>query len=117
MKLHSLDRKLSVSQPHDGALAVFFGSPGANFQFGGETSFLDNERVVASRGHRDRDSLKNTFIVMHNRTGLAVHQVRGAHYVAAEGRANSLMTKAHPEHRHLPSEVPYEIDADAGILW
>jgi hypothetical protein len=54
---------------------------------------------------------------MHHRAGLAVHEVCGAYDVAAEGRANSLMSKAHPEHWHFSNEVAYEINADAGILW
>src|SRR6202049_1012874 len=116
MELHSLDRVPAMAQPHDGALAVFFCSPGADFQFRGKTFFLDDQGVVASGSHRDRQSLKNTFIVMHDRAGLAVHKVCGAYYVAAEGRANGLMSKAHPEHWHFSNEVAYEINADAGIL-
>ena len=105
-----------MAQPHDGALAVFLCSPGADFQFRGKTFFLDDQGVVARGRHRDRKSLKNAFIVMHDSAGLAVHKVCGAYYVAAEGRANSLMSKAHPEHRHFSNEVAYEINADAGIL-
>src|ERR1700681_4959150 len=116
MELHSLPRVLPMTQPHDGALAIFFCSPGADLQIRRKTFFLDDQGVVASGSHRDRKSLKNTFIVMHDRAGLAVHKVGGAYYVAAEGRANSLMSKAHPEHRHFSHEAAYEIDADAGIL-
>src|ERR1700730_10522012 len=116
MELHSLHRVPPMAQPHDGALAIFFCSPGADLQFRRKTFFLDDQGVVASGSHRDRKSLKNTFIVMHDRAGLAVHKVGGAYYVAAEGRANSLMSKAHPEHGQFSHEVAYQINADAGIL-
>ena len=37
MELHALDPKLSMAQAHDGPGAIFFGGPGAYFQFAGKS--------------------------------------------------------------------------------
>ena len=61
-------------------------------------------------------AVKDGFVVVRDGAGLAVHQVRSAHHVAAKGRADGLMSQADAEHRHLAGEVANQIDADAGIL-
>jgi len=43
MELHTFDCVLAVAQAHDGAGAVFFGGPGADFQFCGKIFFFDDE--------------------------------------------------------------------------
>src|SRR5579862_6526442 len=115
MKLHAFDRILAMTQAHDGAGAVFFGGPGANFKIGGQIFFLDDQGMVAGGCHRYRESLKDGSVVMHDRAGLAVHKVRGTNHAASEGLADGLVSKADAEDRDFPSEVANQIDADTGF--
>jgi hypothetical protein len=60
--------------------------------------------------------VKDGSVVVRNRAGLAMHQVRSAHYASAKSRADSLMSKADAEYWHFPGEVADQVNADAGIL-
>ncbi len=116
MKLHSFDGELSVAQSHDRAGSIFFRSPGADFQFCRQIFLFHDERVIARSRHGHGQAVEDGFVVVRDRAGLAVHQVRSAHDVAAKSRADSLMSQADAEHRHFAGEVPDQINADAGIL-
>ena len=116
MKLHSLDRKLPVAQAHDGAGSIFLRSPGADFQFRRQIFLFHDERVIARGRHGHGQAVKDAFVVVRDGAGLAVHQVRSAHHIAAKSRADGLMSQADAENRHFAGEVPDQIDADAGIL-
>jgi hypothetical protein len=51
--------------------------------------------------------------------GLAMHQVFGANYLTAKGRADGLMSEADAQHRNISfgREMPDQFDADARFLW
>jgi hypothetical protein len=61
MKLHALDWVASMAQAHDGAGAVFFGCPCADFEFRRQVFFLDDERVVARGGRGYGKALERRF--------------------------------------------------------
>src|ERR1700722_19807891 len=117
MELHSLDREAAMAHAHDGAGAVFFCGPGADFQFGGEIFFLDDERMIARGRHGHRKNLKDGFVVVYDRGGLAVHKMGGAHHASTEGFANRLVSQANSKHRNFSSEVTDQLDADACFVW
>jgi len=53
---------------------------------------------------------------VHDRAGLAVHQVRSSHHPAAKSRADGLMSQADSKDGHFTREVPDQINADACVL-
>jgi hypothetical protein len=116
MKLHSLDRKLLVTQAHDCVRAVFFGGPGADFEIGRKILFIHDERVVAGCRHRCRQAGKNCFAVVGNGAGFAVHEVGGANDIPSKSRADGLMPEANAENGNFAGEMANQIDADACIL-
>ncbi len=82
----------------------------------GRLFFSHDQRVVA-RGHEVlRQLAKDRLVVVMDAAGLAVHEVRGANDLAAEGVADGLMTQADAQKRNLAGEAPDDVDADAGIL-
>src|ERR1019366_2131640 len=105
MKLHTLDGKLPVSQAHDHPRSVFVQSPGADFKIARQAIFGDDQRVVAGRSHRRRQSEEDGLAVVLNLTGLAVHQVLRANHLAAEGSADRLVSEADAEYGHLAREM------------
>ena len=115
MELHSLCVP-AVAQAHNGAGAVFFGGPGADFQFRGKIFFFDDERMIASGRHRHGKTLKDGFVVVHHCAGLAMHDMTGANHAAAEGFADCLVTQTDSEHRNLPCKMADQIDADARLM-
>ena len=116
MELHSLDRITAVTQAHDGAAAVFFGGPGADFQFGGQIFFLDDERMIARGRHGHGKALEDGSVVVHDCAGLAMHEMSGANHASAEGFADRLMSEADSEHWDFSCEVADELDADACFM-
>src|SRR5579864_2380044 len=116
MELDAFNVMAAVAQAHDGASAVFFGGPGADFQLGGQIFFFDDKRMIAGGRHRHRQTLKDGFVIVHDRAGLAVHDMRGANDVAAESFAYRLVPEADSEYRHLPREVADQFDADARLM-
>src|SRR6266567_6195738 len=115
MELHSLDLMEPVAQTHDGASAVFFGGPGADFQLCRQILFLNDQRMVARGCHRHRETLKDGSVVVNDRTGLAVHEMRRSNHVAAEGFADGLVSQANTEKWNFACKVADQIDADAGL--
>jgi hypothetical protein len=116
MELDAFDEMLAMAQAHDGAGAIFFGGPGADFEICGEIFFFDNQRVVARSGHGHGQALEDGSVVVHDGAGFAVHEMRGANYVSAEGFADGLMSEADTEYGNLSAEVADERDADAGFV-
>ena len=53
--------------------------------------------------------MEDSFVVMRDRAGLTVHQVRSTNHFPSESRANGLMSQANPKDRNLPGEVPDQI--------
>ncbi len=116
MKLHAFDGILLVTQSHDGLRAVGFSRPGADFEFGRQAFFFDDERVIPRRRERQLQVFEDSSSVMGNLAGFAVHQVRRAHDLAPERSAQSLMPQADPQDRQLTGEVAEQIHTDAGFL-
>ena len=115
MKLHALDGKFSVAQSHDCAGPVFLRCPSADFQFSRQILLLHNEGVVARGCHGRGQSVEDSFAIVRDCTGLAVHQVRSAHHPATKSRPDGLMSQADAEDRELAGEVPDQSDADTGV--
>ncbi len=116
MELHAFDVEFLMSQAHDRAATIFFRGPGTDFQFMRQALFFDDEGVIACGRHGAGKALEDAFIIVRDRAGFAVHQMRGAYYISAEGCADGLMSKAHAQDRNLTREVPNEVDADSRIL-
>src|SRR6476646_1364155 len=112
MELHAFHWKTAVAQPHDYARAVGFTGLRADFQLRGQAFFRDDQRVIARRRHRLRRVLEKSLAVVLYLAGLAVHDLTGPHYVAAEGGADRLVPEANPQYRTLAREVLDQIDAD-----
>ena len=88
-----------------------------HFECGGQRRLFDDQRMIARAGHGTPDTAKDGAPVVLHLTGLAVHQLRGAHHLAAKGSPDRLMPQAHAQDRHAAGEVLDERDADAGLLW
>ena len=116
MELHAFDGMMAMPQAHDGAGAVFLGGPGADFEFGWQIFFFDDERVITRGRHRHGKSLKHCPVVMHHRAGFAVHEMSGTNHAAAEGFADGLMSQANAEDGNFSREVADEGDADSGLV-
>jgi hypothetical protein len=54
--------------------------------------------------------LKDGSVVVHDRAGLAVHQMWSAHHPPAESFADGLMSEADAEDRNFPGELADQID-------
>ena len=93
-----------MAQAHDGAGAVFFGGPGADFEFCGKIFFFDDQRMITGGRHRHGKALKDGLIVVHDWAGLAVHEVRGADDASAEGFADGLMARHTPRTGTFPAK-------------
>ena len=72
--------------------------------------------MIAGRGHGRGQAPKDGSAVVLHRAGLAVHEVRRADDVAAEGVADGLMTQTDAKHRNLAGEVADQFDADARFV-
>ena len=73
--------------------------PRGDFELFGQAFFGDDQRVVARAGHRGGDVFEDGPAVVLDFAGLAVHQLRGANDIAAEGRSDGLMAEADAEDR------------------
>ena len=82
---------------------------------GRESGTLDDQGVVAGRGERRRQALEDVGVMMEDRRGLAVHEVRGTDDVTAEDMADGLVTEAHAEDRLLAGEGLDHRTRDAGF--
>src|ERR1700675_3732762 len=72
--------------------------------------------MIAGRCHRHGQTLKDRFIVMHDRAGFAVHEMGGANHASAEGFANRLVPETDSQHWNFSREMPDQIDADARLM-
>src|SRR6516165_9918517 len=72
--------------------------------------------MIAGAGHWARDAGEECATVVDDFAGLAVHELRSAHDVAAERRADGLVSQADAEDGQFAGEVLDERDADARLL-
>ena len=93
-------RQGAVAQAHDHAV----GRGGRHLELVGHRVGAHHERVVA-RGHEGvGEPGEEALAVVVDLRGLAVHQVRGRHDVAAEGLADALVAEADAQQRDLPGQ-------------
>ena len=116
MELHPFHRKLPVTQSHDDPRAIGFSRFRTDLQFGRQTFFRHDERVIAGCGHGLGRVAEERFAIVLDLAGLAMHKLMRPDHVAAERRTNRLMPQANAQHRKLPSKVPDQFNADAGLL-
>src|SRR5579859_2119236 len=116
MELNTFDREPAMAQSHNHARAVGFPGLRADLQLLRQALFGDNQRMVARGGHGRWGILEQGPTVMADLADLAVHDLAGAHHVAAEGHADGLMPQADTEHWLLSGKVANQIDADARLL-
>src|SRR5262245_45319575 len=111
MELHAPGLVLLVSQRHDLAL----GRPRHDLEHRRQALALDDQRVVARGLERVVEPGEDAAPAVQDRAGLAVHQARGAHHLAAVRLAQSLVPEAHPQDRHLARERQDRRLADPGV--
>src|ERR1700758_3843108 len=92
MELHAFDRQRLVTQAHDlvdGAVRMF--GPSRHFETIGQRRLLHHQRVIARGFERIGQTSKYALAEMAHRRSLAMHDLLGANYLAAERLANGLM--------------------------
>src|ERR1700733_16046154 len=72
--------------------------------------------MISRRCHGHGKTLKDSFVIVHHRAGLAMHEMRGASHAAAEGFPDRLVSQTDPEHGNFSCEVADQIDADARLM-
>src|SRR5580765_891354 len=115
MELHALQREFPVPQAHDDSRPVALHDMCADFEFGGQIVFRNNERVVAGSSHWRIQPAENRLPIMLNAAGLAMHQILGAHDPSSECLAERLMSETHPQYRHFSRKVADQRHADPGV--
>src|ERR1051325_348185 len=95
MELHNMNRILLVPNAHD----LSFIGLGGDLKKCWQSIPFNHQRMIASGQERVRKPGKKLLSIGPSRRGLAVHHPVIHHYVGAEGVADALMPKAHPEQR------------------
>ena len=106
-----MDGEFLVLQPHDGAVFGF----GRDFEAVGESVTLHDEGVVAGCLKRGLDAGEDTFSLVMNKRGLAVHEFAGSDDITAKDLADTLVTEANPEEGNVFSKFPNYIATDSGF--
>jgi len=116
VELDAFNGQGAMAQAHDdGSIAVVRGGAGGDDEVGGQGLLGDDQRVVAGAGEGRFQALEDALAVMIDRAGLAVHQVRGADHLAAEGLADGLMAEADAEDGDFAGHVTDERHQNAGL--
>ena len=113
VELHALDVEVLVAHAHDFAVV----GPGGDFEAGRQGRALDRQRMVANHRKWTWQALEYAFSGVRDHRGLAVHDLFGAHDLAAECFADRLVTEADAEDRQLALEVLDDLDRDARVAW
>ena len=111
VELHALDRQLAVAQAHHDAVVGL----GRDLQHVGHRLPLHDQRVVAGRLERARQTLEHAGVVVSDERGLAVHDLRRPHDLAAEDLADALVAEAHAEDRDPPGEGADHLVRQPGV--
>jgi len=115
VELYAFDGQCAMAQAHDdGAISVFCRA-GGDDEIGGERLFGDDQRVIAGAGERGVQPFEDAFAIMFDAAGFAVHQVAGAHDLAAEGFADGLMAKTYAKNRNFAGHVANERNQNASL--
>ena len=110
MELHPFHGELAVAQPHDDAVVC----PGAGLEACGKIPH--HQRVVAGGREGIRDAAEDGESVVVDVGGLAVDGELAPRHHGAEGLADRLMAKAHPQDGDHACEAAHQADADAGLV-
>src|SRR5947207_12657037 len=105
MKLDTLNWKLLMPQAHDRARTILLYCRGTDFQVCGQIMFRNNQRVIAGRGHRRRQSAKNGPPIMLHLAGLPVHQIGSSYNLSTKRRANRLMSETNYEQLNFARDM------------
>ena len=100
VELNAFDGEGFVAETHDRAGvggAVAGGDARGDFEGVGDGVFADDERVLARAGHGLRKVAEDGAVVVLDGGGFAVHELRGADDLCAEGRADGLVAEADAE--------------------
>ena len=110
VELHALERPLAVAQAHHDAAV----RPRRHLEARGHGLGRDHERVVARGGEDVRQPGEDRLAVVADLGGLAVHELRRAHDLAAERLAEGLVPEADAEERHR--RAADELEADPRLV-
>src|SRR5579872_6681506 len=72
--------------------------------------------MIAGSGHRHRETLEDSFVVVHDCAGLAMHDMSCADHTAPECFADRLVSEAHSQHWNLTGEMADQLDADSCLM-
>src|SRR6478736_520577 len=111
MELDTMNRELFVLQAHNFAL----GRLGRDFEAVRQAGALDQQRMIAGSGKRDRQAGEHALSGMLDRRELAVHLARRADDVASEKLANRLVPEAHAQHGLLTCKSLDHVETYTGI--
>src|ERR1041385_4583842 len=105
MELHALDCQHLVAQPHYFVeTAILVQRPRGYLENRRYRLFFDDQRVIARRHERIRQTCEYTLAVVIDQRRLAVHDRTRAHDLAAIQLADALQPEAHAENRNMTSE-------------
>ena len=101
MELHSHDRKLPVSEPHDLSLrSVLVESPCTGFEAGGNRFRIHDQGVITGRPDRARQHIKHTVAVVVDHGRFTVHHLARMNNPPAKSLRDALVAQAHAEDRY-----------------
>ncbi len=113
MELHTFDVELAVAQAHHQAVVGL----GGDLEHVGHRCPVDHQRVVPGGLERLGQPGEHAGPAVVDERGLAVHDLRGPHHVAAEDLADALVAEAHAEHRNLrPAKRVMTVVGEPGVL-
>src|SRR3546814_18224146 len=95
--LHAMDGQIAVTHAHDEAV----GAGRVHHQRIRQAFRLDDQRVIARRGEGRGKSREYAGCLMADLAGLAVHTLRPAEHLAAEGLSYGRITKSNAHQRAL----------------
>lgn len=95
VELHTFDRELAMSQPHNDAVL----GRGGDLQTIGHGATVDYEGVVARRRKWILHPLEHSCRVVVDIRGLTMHDLRRAHHFPAVDLPDALMAEAYAQHR------------------
>src|SRR5215469_16563362 len=73
--------------------------------------------MIAGRRHGHREPLKDGLVIVHDRTGFTVHEMRGANDPSAESLADRLMSKTNTQQWSLAGKMADQVDAEPSFVW
>ncbi len=113
MKLHALDRKITMSECHDHVVR----GGRCDLKRRWHSARVNNQGVVPSGSERAWKPVKHSRSGMDDLRGPAMHHLWGSDNRCSEDLGDALVAKADTENRHAASEHADHVHTDAGVLW